>query len=144
MQRLAPAALAAIAAVTLAGCGGGGGKPTTKAAWQKKNSSLVTAYSRDLDDAINNINQGSRDNTLASCTQVSDDGKELRSKGLPVPNAAVDTALRKTLDSADKASADCLQGGRNVQASAVERAMAEFGDARKAMDDTMAAIQAWT
>jgi hypothetical protein len=143
MRRLALAVSAALAAVILAGCGGSSAKATTKADWQKKNGALLTAYSRDLDDAITNITQGSRDDTLGSCTQVTEDGKDLRSKGLPISNAAANAALTKALDTGDKAAADCLQGGRNTQARTVEEAQAEFADARKAMDDAMAAIQRW-
>jgi hypothetical protein len=78
MGRLVRAGAAAAAVVTLAACGGGGDGKATPAEWKKKQGDLVAAYSRDLTDAINNINQGSRDNTLSSCTQVSEDAKEVR------------------------------------------------------------------
>lgn len=133
-------------AVGLTACGGGGGKAKDKAGWQKDNSALVASYSRDLDDAINNINQGARDKTTGSCTQVSEDGKELRKDALPVPNAAADAALRKAVDTGIQAATDCLAGAReqNQGARTVETAQREFTDARKAMDDAEAAIKAWT
>jgi hypothetical protein len=54
----------------------------------------------------------------------------------------VDSALRKAIDTGIQAATDCLKGGRNTDARAVELAQREFADARKAMDEAEAGIQA--
>jgi hypothetical protein len=138
------AALVVVSAVaTLAACGGGGDDEVgTKAEWEEKNGSLVSAYSRDLSDAINNINQGAP-GTVGSCTQVQDDGKEVQEQAFPVPNEAVNGALRRAVDSGLKAAADCLRGARTTDARAIEQAQRDFADARRAMDETEEAIKAW-
>ncbi|MDQ4097718.1 MAG: hypothetical protein M3144_07615 [Actinomycetota bacterium] len=130
----------------LAACGGEGGDDNSKAAWEEEHGDLVDAYSRDLSDALNTINQGERARTTGSCTQVSDDGKELREKVLPVPNAAVDAPLRKAVDLGITAAEHCLQGARAAEHGAedIETAQREFGEARTAMDEAEAAIDAWT
>lgn len=135
----------ALAAVVLAACGGGddGGEATSKADWEEKNGSLVSAYSRDLSDAINNINQGAP-GTVGSCTQVQDDGKEVQEQAFPVPNQAVDAALKRAVDSGLKAAADCLRGARTTNAGAIEQAQRDFAVARTAMDEAEAAIKAWS
>ena len=145
MRRGTSAGLVAAALIVLAGCGGGGGgKANDKASWQKDNGSLVTAFSKDIDDAITTITQGERNATVASCTQVQDDGNELRTKATPVPNATVDGALKKAIDLANQAAADCLKGAKNTDAREVEAAQREFPDARKALNDAQSAINAWT
>jgi hypothetical protein len=138
------AAAAVTAAVTVAACGGGGGGGDTKAGWQKKHGPVIQSFSRDLGDAQNNINKGERSATLSSCTQVSEDAKEVRKEALPAPDPAVDADLRKALDLAVKAAADCLQGGRDVQARAVEAAMAELNDARASLDKAQAGINTFS
>lgn len=147
-RRMARTSLALVAAAALAGCGGGGGgKPTSKADWQKKNGSLVTAYGRDLTDAVNTLNQGQRAATTGSCTQVAEDAKQLRSKALPVPNASVDAPLRNAIDTGIAASDRCLKGATETGsqgANDVEEAQREFAAASKSMADADAAITAWT
>ena len=143
--RAVAAALVTAALAALAACGGGdgGGKVETKADWEEKNGSLVSAYSRDLSDAINNINQGAP-GTVGSCTQVQDDGKDVQETAFPVPNPEVDSALKRAVDSGLKAASDCLRGARSTDARAIEQAQRDFAEARKAMDEAEVAIKAWS
>lgn len=143
MRRFGHAALAAMAAVTLAACGGDGGSEDTKEGWQDEHGSLVAAFSRDLTDALNVINQGERTTTLNTCTQVQDDAREVRDSALPVPNAAVDTALRRSVEAGLRAAENCLRGGRETNADAVEEAQRQFAEARQAMDEAESAINVW-
>lgn len=140
----AAAGAAAMMVLVAAGCGGDdGGGATSKAEWQKQHGALVQAYSRTLDDAINNINQGN-ENTQGSCTQAGEDARDIKSEALPVPNATVNAALTRSADAAIKASADCIRGARQTDARAVEAAQASFKEARTAMDEAEAAIEAWS
>jgi hypothetical protein len=141
----AVAALAAAALITLAACGGGdgGGGADSKEEWQDEHGALVDAYSRDLSAAVNTINQGERQSTINTCTQVRDDAMEVRENAFPVPNSAVDGPLRSAVDFGIKAADSCLTGARNTNADAVEDAQRDFAEARKAMDEAEAAIKAW-
>jgi hypothetical protein len=143
MRRSVCAGAALAAVVTLgAACGGEGSKSSSPADWKKKQASLVAAFDRDLADAVNNINQGARDNTVASCNQVKETAQEVKTTALPAPVAAVDTALTKSVASAIQAADDCLKGARNTDARAVEAAQREFADARKSFDEADTAIAA--
>ncbi|MEW6152551.1 MAG: hypothetical protein AB1673_00980 [Actinomycetota bacterium] len=146
MRRTFRVVAAVAAAVMLVGCGDGGGEgaATNKAEWEAQHGELVAAYSRDLTAVLNTINQGERTTTMATCNQVIDDANEVKEKALPVPNAAVDTALRKAVDIGLSAADNCLKGARNTEAHAVEVAQREFAEAREAMDEAEAAIEAWT
>jgi hypothetical protein len=146
--RLLAMTLAVTAAALLSGCGGGdSNSTTTKAGWQKKNADLVAAYTRDLTDAVNTLNQGQRAATTGSCTQVADDAKALQRQALPVSNKAVDAPLRKAIDTGISASDRCLKGATETGsqgASDVEEAQREFAAANQSMQDADAAIKAWT
>ncbi len=148
MRRVGLTAVILVGAVLLGACGGGdGGGGDSKEAWQEQNGDLVDAYSRDLSDALNTINQGARAATTGSCTQVKDDGTELRKEALPVPNPAVDGPLRKAIDLGLSAADHCLKGaGGSAEHGAreVEAGQREFADARKAMDEAEAALKAWS
>lgn len=143
MERIGVAAIAT-AVMTMTGCGGAGGPGDSKAAWERGNGELVAAYSRDLDDAIDNIDQGARAATVGSCTQVADDARELENQAFPVPDGTVDAALRQAVDAGRAAAASCLAGSRGGGARDIERAQGEFADARRALDAAQAAITAWT
>ncbi len=148
MRRVGVAAVILVAAGLFAGCGGGdGGGGNSKEAWQDENGDLVSAYSRDLTDALNTINQGQRAATTGSCNQVKDDGTELRKQALPVPNPAVDGPLRKAIDLGLSAADHCLQGAAGSAehgAREVEAGQRDFADARKAMDEAEGAIKVWS
>ena len=118
-----------------------GGGASSKEEWEDQNGSLVEAYSRDLSAAVNTINQGERQNTINTCTQVKDDANEVKSTALPVPNNAVDGPLRTAVESGIKAADACLNGARNTDARAVEAAQRDFAEARKSMDAAEAAIR---
>lgn len=142
--RVVAAAVVGIAVLAGCGGGGGGGSAGTKAEWEEQNGQLVAAYSRSLDDAMNNINQGARANTVGSCTQVADDARELDDQAFPVPNPTVDAALRLAVDNGTKAAASCISGSGAGGARDIEKAQVEFQDARRAMDDAESAISAWS
>lgn len=132
-----------LVALSAAACGGDGGGGESKDDWYGEHRELISAFSRSLGDGLNTINQGERTRTLSTCTQVIDDAKEVQEKALPVPNPAVDGPLRKAVDEAIKAGENCLKGGRQTDARAVEAAQVQFTDARKAMDEAEAAINVW-
>lgn len=136
--------LVAVVVVGLAGCGGdGGGGTASKEEWLEEHEALVSAYSRDLSDALNVINQGERTATMASCNQVIDDAREVREEAMPVPNAEVNTHLTKAVEVGIEAGQACLKGARETSADDIEEAQRLFADARKAMDDAEAAIDDW-
>ena len=142
-SRWAVAALVASAAL-LGACGGdGGGGTASKEEWLEEHEALVNAYSRDLVDALNIINQGARQETVASCTQVQDDAREVREEALPVPNAAVNTHLTKAVEVGIEAAQACLKGARETSADDVEEGQRLFAEARKAMDEAEAALDDW-
>ena len=134
-----------LATATLAGaCGGGsGGGTTNKAGWAKAHGAAVSAVSTDLDAARQALDTGQRPVILAACNQLQEDLVDAR-KGLPVPDAAADGALRSALDAVGAGVPDCLEGARLAnQASITEKAIAELRDARPKMDDADKAIAAW-
>ena len=123
------------------GCGGGGGGDSSPAGWKKEHGSLVNAFDRDLSDAVNNINQGQREVTIASCTQVSETAKEIKKDALPAPGA-VDAPLKAAVDESITGGDNCLKGARNTDAKAVEAAQKNFADARKSLDEAQSGIKA--
>jgi hypothetical protein len=137
------AAVLATAAVAV-GCGGGsGGGATDKAGWTKAHGAAVSAVSTDLDAARQALDTGQRPSILSSCNQLQEDLVDAR-KGLPVPDATVDGALRAALDAVGAGVPDCLEGARLAnQASVTEKAIAEFRDARPKLDDADKALAAW-
>ncbi len=145
MRRSAQAGAALAAVVILgmaaAGCGGGGGGSSSPADWKKEHGSLVSAFSRDLSDAINNINQGQREVTLASCTQVSETAKEIKKDALPAPGA-VDAPLKSAVDLSITGGDNCLKGARNTDARSVEEAQRNFAAARKSLDEAETGLKA--
>lgn len=136
-------AVVVAAAALLGACGGGEEGAASKEEWLEDHEALVNAYSRDLVDAINVISQGERQATVASCQQVTDDGREVRSEALPVPNAQVDTHLTKAVELGLDAAENCLKGARETNADAVEEAQRLFAEARKSMDEAEAALDDW-
>ncbi|MDQ6615244.1 MAG: hypothetical protein M3083_10970 [Actinomycetota bacterium] len=127
-----------------AGCGGGSsGKPATKAQWLTQHGTATSAVGTELEQARTALMAGDRQAVLGACSLLGDDVTEAR-KGLPVPDAATDAALRRGLDAVGVGAADCLQGARVASnASLNEKAMAELTDARARMDAADRALAAW-
>lgn len=130
--------------VASAACGGGSGGPAAdKQTWEERHGADVRAVSIDLDAARQALDKGDRRVILSSCNQLEEDLAAAR-KGLPVPEPAVDGALRSALDAVESGVPDCLQGARVASEAAItERAIAKFGDARPKLDEATAAIAAW-
>ena len=145
MRRSAHAGAALAAVVTLAvaatACGGDGGGSSSPAGWKKDHGSLIAAFSRDLTDAINNINQGARETTVGSCTQVSETAKEVKKNALPAPGA-VDAPLKSAVDLTVTGGDNCLKGARTTDAKSVEEAQRNFAAARKSLDEAETAVKA--
>ena len=138
----------AVLMTALAGaCGGSGGSSagtaTNKADWDKRNGAVVAAVSTDVDAANEALSKGDRPVILSSCNQLQEDLADAR-KGLPVPDAAADSAVRAGLDAVATAVPTCLNGGRVAnEARVVEQAQREMKAARAKMDDAAKAIAAW-
>ena len=98
--------VALVAAALLAGgCGGeddDAGGAANKADWQKTHGSAVAIVSDGIDRSVQALNAGQRPVVLSECTQLQDDVAQAR-KAIPVPDAAVDAALRSALDATSTA-----------------------------------------
>ena len=142
------ALVATMAVVAIAACGGDGeddGAATSKQDWERKHGALLAAFGRDLDAANTTISQGEKQATISTCTQLSDDAKEMRNEVFPVPNPQVNRPLREAVDRAIDASENCIRGGRNPEgAHDVEVAMDQLKAARTSFAEAQAAIAAWT
>ena len=138
-------ALALGMAVTLlAGCGDSeDGAAANKAEWEEKYGNSVSITSDDLDRSVQALNAGERAVLLSTCTQLKEGLIEAR-KGLPVPDATVDAALRTALDTTDTAAASCVEGARVAgEAHLVEKAQREMKTARERYDEAQSAIERW-
>jgi hypothetical protein len=140
-----------LAAVVLAGalvgaCGGSSsdtGTATNKADWDKKNGPAVKAVSLDVDQANTALDKGDRVAILSVCNQLQSDLGDAR-KGLPVPDATADGALKPALDSVGTATDTCLQGAKNPNdAHLVEDAQRDMKAARTKLDDAQKALANW-
>lgn len=128
-----------------AACGGGGdGAAANKAEWEDRHGANVESLSRELVAADATLNGSERTSILGACNLLGESAEEVRADVLPVPDAAVDGALKEALDAIDMAAASCLSGARSGAADDVEAAMALMTGAREAMDAAEAAIAAWT
>ncbi|HEX3542331.1 MAG TPA: hypothetical protein VHT75_18000 [Acidimicrobiales bacterium] len=135
----------AIVVVTMAGCGGGGAstKASTKADWTAQHGAAIATARTQLGFARSTLDHGDRQAILSACNLLHDDLNDVQ-KALPVPNATVDSALRKAVASLSSGVSDCLQGARLASvASITERAMAELSDASTLMDTANQAIIDW-
>lgn len=147
VTRRGRSAFGAVVLVALwVGCGGGSNgttAPATKAQWTSRHGAAIAAVDTELDLARTALSAGDRQAILGACTLLSDDVVEAR-KGLPLPDTKTDSELRHGLDSVAVGAADCVQGARVASvASLNEKAMAELGDARAAMDAAKQALAAW-
>ena len=126
-------------------CGGGSddGAATNKADWEKKHASAVKVVSDDIDRSVQALNAGQRPVVLSECTQLKDDLVDAK-KAVPVPDPAVDGALRNALTATETAMNTCVEGGRVASdASIVEKAQREMKVAREQYDAAQKAIEAW-
>ena len=146
-KRLGTAGWTGLAVVVLlaGACGSesGDGAARNKAEWEKKYGTAVSAVSNDLDQARQALSGGQRPLILSACNQLQEDLTRAR-KALPVPDSAIDTALRQAVDAIEGGIPDCLEGARIAnQAHITETAIAEFRDARPKMDEANRAIADW-
>ncbi|MGH9123042.1 MAG: hypothetical protein ACRDYC_14055 [Acidimicrobiales bacterium] len=133
-----------VPAVVAGACGGsGGGGQVSKAEWTGAHSAAVASVNQELALATQTLNVGDRAGILAACGLLVGDVPAAR-KGLPVPNAAADAALRTGLDAAATAGADCLHGAQvATSASLNEKAMRELASATSLMAAANQALAAW-
>ena len=131
--------------MVLAGaCGGSDdGAAANKAEWEEKHGNAVSITSDDLDRSVQALNAGQRPVVLSTCTQL-DEGLVESRKALPVPDPAVDAALRSALDATGTAAKTCIEGGRVASdASKIEQAQREMKTARERYDEAQSAIEGW-
>jgi hypothetical protein len=103
----------------------------------------VTAVSTDVDTANGALDKGDRPVILSTCNQLQEDLADAR-KGLPVPDADTDGALRAALDAVGTAVPTCLQGARTANDNKiVEQAQRDMKAARAKMDEADKALSAW-
>lgn len=142
-KRFAAAVLVVGALAGACGSSSDSGTATGKADWNKKNGAAVKAVSLDVDEANTSLDKGDRTAILAACHQLQSDLADAR-KGLPVPDATVDGALKPALDSVGTATTTCLNGAQvATDAHLVEQAQAEMKTARTKLDDAQTAIANW-
>ena len=139
--------MAVLAAALLAGaCGGGDdeGGAANKGDWEKKNGSIVSAVSDDIDRSVQALNAGQRPVVLQECTQLKEDLTEAKKKAVPVPDGVVDAAVRAAFDATTTAVDTCLEGARVASnADLVEDAQAKMKTAREKYSAAQDAIAAW-
>lgn len=139
--------MAVLAAALFAGaCGGGDdeGGAANKGDWEKKNGSIVTEVSDDLDRSVQALNAGQRPVVLQECTQLQEDLAEAKKKAVPVPDSVVDAAVRAAFDATSTAVGTCLEGARAASnADLVEDAQAKMKTAREKYTVAQDAIAAW-
>ena len=133
-----------MAVMLLAGCGDSGdGAAANKAEWEDQHGNAVSITSDDLDRSVQALNAGERAVVLSTCTQLKEGLVEAR-KGIPVPDATADAALRSALDATDTAAASCVEGARIAgEAHLIEKAQREMKTARDRYDEAQKAIENW-
>jgi hypothetical protein len=139
--------MAVLAAALFAGaCGGSddGGGAANKGNWEKKNGSIVSAVSDDIDRSVQALGAGQRPVVLQECTQLQEDLTEAKKKAVPVPDGVVDAAVRAAFDATSTAVGTCLGGARQANnADLVEDAQAQMKTAREKYSAAQDAIAAW-
>lgn len=133
-----------LGALVLGACGSESeGGAASKADWEAKHASAVTAVSQDIDRTNQALNVGERSVLLSECTQLSEDLVDAR-KAVPTPDPAVDGALRSAFDATDAAAKECIQGARIAgEAHLIEEAQRKMKTAREKMDAAESALKAW-
>ena len=136
----------ALAALAVGACGGGSddGGAANKGDWEKKNGSIVSAVSDDIDRSVQALNAGQRPVVLQECTQLQEDLTEAKKKAVPVPDGVVDAAMRAAFDATTTAVNTCLEGARVASnADLVEEAQAQMKTARETYSTAQDAVAAW-
>ena len=135
-----------LAALAFGACGGGSddGGAANKGDWEKKNGSIVSAVSDDIDRSVQALNAGQRPVVLQECTQLKEDLTDAKKKAVPVPDGVVDAALRAAFDVTTTAVDSCLEGARVASnADLVEDAQAKMKMAREKYSAAQDAVAAW-
>jgi hypothetical protein len=133
-----------LGAFVLGACGGESGEgAASKADWEDKHASAVTAVSQDIDRTNQALNIGERSVLLQECTQLTEDLTDAK-KSVPAPDPAVDSALRAAFDATDDAAKQCIEGARVAGvAHLVEEAQRKMKIAREKMDAAESALKSW-
>jgi hypothetical protein len=135
--------LAGAAVVVSAACGSDSTEGAiSKAAWTAKHGAAITALNTDLEAARMTLSSLQRPDILGNCNQLRDSLIEAR-KGLPVPDEAVDNALRTGLDAVAVGTEDCIQGARGPNIPQLEKSFSELREAHTLMDVANRTIEAW-
>jgi hypothetical protein len=142
-MRWGRALAAGAGAFLLVACGEGssGGAPS-KAAWTAKHGEALMTLNTDLETARATLSSLQRPDILGSCTQLRDSMTEAR-KGLPVPDATADTALRTGLDAVGVGVEDCIRGAQGPNIPQLEKSFSELREAHTLMDVANRTIAAW-
>ena len=102
----------------------------------------ITTLNRDLDVARTTLSSLQRPDILGACNQLRDSLGEAR-KGLPVPDADADAALRTALDAVAAGTEDCIQGARGPDIPQLEKSFGELREAHTLMDVADQRLEAW-
>ncbi len=138
-------AVGAVVTLTLLGaCGGSSTEATSpKAAWMAAHGGAISALNHDLEVARTTLSSLQRTDILGNCNQLRDSLGEAR-KGLPVPDADVDGALRTALDAVAEGTEDCVQGARGPDIPRLEKSFRELREGATLMDVANKRLEAWT
>ncbi len=136
--------LTGMAALVLGACGdGSSAAPSTKAGWTARHGAAMTALKADLATARTTLSSLQRPNILGTCTQLRDSLGEAR-KGLPVPDAGADVALRTALDAIGTGTDDCVEGARGPNIPQLEKSFSELREASTLLEVATRTLDAWT
>jgi hypothetical protein len=103
----------------------------------------ISTLNHDLEVARTTLSSLQRTDILGNCNQLRDSLGEAR-KGLPVPDADVDAALRSALDAVAAGVEDCIQGARGPDIPRLEKSFGELREANTLMDVADKRLDAWT
>ena len=132
----------AAAALVPVACGGDAAAPPTKGAWLAEHGPAITRLDADLQTARTTLSSLQRPDILGNCNLVRDSLAEAR-KGLPVPDATVDTALRAALDAVAVGTEDCIRGAQGPNIPQLEKSFGELREASTLLDVANRTIEAW-
>lgn len=125
--------------VALGGCGAGEGRPVTLADWKVRWAGPVAAVSDGLDRVRAEQMRGDQGLILGACTQLDESLASTRG-ALPVPDAELDSLVRKAFDELAVGTADCLQAMRMRDSRLLESSIRELRQARASLDAVNLAV----